>query len=45
VALVPFSAFGTDETANWFRASVGASSLDEIKAMLPRIKEALTKLK
>jgi len=45
VALVPFSAFGTDETANWFRASVGASSLDEIKAMLPRIKEALAKLK
>jgi aspartate aminotransferase len=45
VALVPFSAFGTDETENWFRASVGASSLEEIEAMIPRIKEALGKLK
>jgi aspartate aminotransferase len=45
VALVPFSAFGTDETENWFRASVGASSLQDIKDMLPRIKDALQKLK
>ena len=45
VALVPFSAFGTDETENWFRASVGACSLQDIKNMLPRIKAALEKLK
>jgi aspartate aminotransferase len=45
VALVPFSAFGTDETENWFRASVGASSLEDIQAMIPRIKDALLKLK
>jgi aspartate aminotransferase len=45
VALVPFSAFGTDETENWFRVSVGASSLQDIKDMLPRIKDALQKLK
>src|SRR6202012_110081 len=45
VALVPFSAFGTDETANWFRVSVGASTLQEIEAMIPRIKTALAKLK
>jgi aspartate aminotransferase len=45
VALVPFSAFGTDETENWFRASVGASSLQDIEQMIPRIKEALAKLK
>jgi aspartate aminotransferase len=45
VALVPFSAFGTDETENWFRASVGACSLAEIQAMIPRIKNALLKLK
>jgi len=44
VALVPFSAFGTDETENWFRASVGACSLQDIKDMLPRIKDALKKL-
>ncbi|WP_121201881.1 pyridoxal phosphate-dependent aminotransferase [Mucilaginibacter gracilis] len=43
-ALVPFSAFGTDESENWFRASVGASTLEEIEAMIPRIKTALAKL-
>lgn len=43
-ALVPFSAFGTSETENWFRASVGASTLEEIQAMIPRIKAALAKL-
>lgn len=43
-ALVPFSAFGTSESENWFRASVGASTLEEIQAMIPRIKAALAKL-
>lgn len=45
VALVPFSAFGTDETVNWFRASVGGCSLTDIENMIPRIKTALSKLK
>jgi len=45
VALVPFSAFGTDDDVNWFRASVGAITLQEIEQMIPRIKEALSKLK
>jgi aspartate aminotransferase len=44
VAFVPFSAFGTDEDVNWFRASVGASTLQDIQQMIPRIKEALSKL-
>jgi aspartate aminotransferase len=44
VALVPFSAFGTDESVNWFRASVGTSTLEDIQAMIPRIREALGKL-
>lgn len=44
VALVPFSAFGTGHEVNWFRASVGACSTDEIAAMIPRVKEALSKL-
>jgi len=44
VAFVPFSAFGTDDDVNWFRASVGASTLNDIKAMIPRIKTALCKL-
>lgn len=45
IALVPFSAFGTDETINWFRASVGACSLEDITIMLPRLRSALHKLK
>lgn len=45
VALVPFSAFGTNEDVNWFRASVGTITLEDIQAMIPRIKDALSKLK
>ncbi|MBG6234794.1 aspartate aminotransferase [Pedobacter sp. CAN_A7] len=44
-ALVPFSAFGNDENMAWFRASVGGCSLADIKAMMPRIKKALSELK
>jgi aspartate aminotransferase len=44
VALVPFSAFGTEDDVNWFRASVGASTLQDIQQLIPRIKEALVKL-
>lgn len=44
VALVPFSAFGTTEDEGWFRASVGASSFDDINEMIPRLKSALAKL-
>ena len=45
VALVPFSAFGTDETKAWFRASVGGCSLEDITSMIPRVKTALANLK
>ena len=45
VAFVPFSAFGTGDEVNWFRASVGASTLKDIKDLLPRVKDALSKLK
>lgn len=44
-ALVPFSAFGNDEDMPWFRASVGACTLQDVKDMMPRIKTALSKLK
>lgn len=44
-ALVPFSAFGNEHIMPWFRASVGACTLQDIKDMLPRIKTALSKLK
>ncbi|MBF9140352.1 pyridoxal phosphate-dependent aminotransferase [Hymenobacter properus] len=45
LALVPFSAFGSAPTEPWFRASVGAETVDSIKAALPRLKAALDKLK
>jgi aspartate aminotransferase len=45
VAFVPFSAFGTGEDVNWFRASVGASTLQDIEGLVPRIKTALEKLR
>ena len=44
-ALVPFSAFGDADNVPWFRASVGACTLQDIKDMMPRIKAALSKLK
>jgi aspartate aminotransferase len=44
-ALVPFSAFGNEDDMPWFRASVGACTLQDIKAMIPRIKDALSNLK
>jgi aspartate aminotransferase len=44
VAFVPFSAFGTGEDVNWFRVSVGASTLQDIVDLIPRIKDALLKL-
>ncbi len=41
LALVPFQAFGTRGEDGWFRASVGATSVEEIRAVLPRVREAL----
>jgi aspartate aminotransferase len=45
IAFVPFSAFGTDHNVNWFRASVGACTLQDIEQAIPRVKAALAKLK
>ncbi|HEX8330919.1 MAG TPA: aminotransferase class I/II-fold pyridoxal phosphate-dependent enzyme [Hymenobacter sp.] len=45
LALVPFSAFGTPATEPWFRASVGAETVESIQAALPRLKAALDKVK
>jgi aspartate aminotransferase len=40
-AIVPFSAFGDDMNKGWVRFSVGAVSLEEIDACLPRLRDAL----
>jgi aspartate aminotransferase len=45
IAFVPFSAFGTGDDVNWFRASVGACTLQDIEQAIPRVKAALAKLK
>ena len=45
LAVVPFGAFGTSELSPWFRMSVGGASLESIQSALPRLREALLKLK
>ena len=40
-ALVPFQAFGLKEDTGWFRLSVGAVSMEEIRAALPRVEAVL----
>ncbi|MHC2992840.1 aminotransferase, partial [Pontibacter sp. HJ8] len=45
LAVVPFSAFGSDAGLGWFRLSVGGASLDTIQASLGRLRAALQKLK
>ena len=45
LALVPFSAFGSPASEPWFRASVGAETVESIATALPRLKAALDKLK
>ncbi|TKC00973.1 pyridoxal phosphate-dependent aminotransferase [Pedobacter cryophilus] len=44
MALVPFSAFGTEDMC-WYRASVGACSAEEIESKIPQLKAALKQLK
>jgi aspartate aminotransferase len=41
VAVVPFQAFADPEQSGWFRLSVGAVTLAEIDAALPRIRAAI----
>jgi aspartate aminotransferase len=40
-AIVPFQAFGLAEDSGWFRVSVGAVSLADIAAALPRVRAVL----
>ena len=43
-AVVPFQAFGLREDSGWFRISVGAVTLAEIDAALPRVRAVLASL-
>jgi aspartate aminotransferase len=40
-AIVPFQAFGATDESGWFRMSIGAVSLEDIRAMFPRVRAAL----
>ena len=42
-AIVPFQAFGLKAEDGWFRLSVGAVSADDIRAALPRVREAIAR--
>lgn len=46
-AVVPFAAFGVekDEENGWFRASVGAVSVNDLTDCMPRLRQALSDLK
>lgn len=43
-AMVPFKAFGASADSNWFRLSVGATSLEGITNAIPNLEKALGKL-
>jgi aspartate aminotransferase len=44
LAAVPFQAFGLMEETGWFRISVGAVSLEEIRDVLPRLRGLLDRV-
>jgi aspartate aminotransferase len=44
IALVPFQAFGMGGETGWFRASIGAVGLAELRAAMDRLGEALGKI-
>jgi aspartate aminotransferase len=45
LAAVQFQAFGAREETGWFRLSAGAVSPDDIRGLMPRLREALKALK
>ncbi len=45
LALVPFSAFGSDKESEWYRLSVGTCKVEDIQEMLEKLEQALSKLK
>ncbi len=44
LAVVPFDAFGAHEADDWYRLSVGAVGVEELKAMLVRLAGAIARL-
>lgn len=44
LAIVPFSAFGAPKTSPWYRLSVGTCKLEDIPAMIGKLRGAMSKL-
>lgn len=44
LAVIPFSAFGSQTEAGWFRLSIGVVSVEQIQEMLPRLRRAIEAL-
>ena len=44
MAVVPFQAFGLREESGWRRLSVGAVSIEDVRALMPRLEAALLAL-
>lgn len=44
LAIVPFYAFGSDESSKWYRLSVGTCKLSDIDHVVASLREAMTKL-
>jgi aspartate aminotransferase len=44
LAVIPFSAFGSQTEAGWFRLSIGVVSVEQIQEMLPGLRRAIESL-
>ena len=44
LAIVPFYAFGSDESSKWYRLSVGTCKLSDVDLVITSLREAMSKL-
>jgi aspartate aminotransferase len=42
LAVIPFGAFGSEGDHGWFRVSIGVVSVEEIEALMPRLRQAVS---
>jgi aspartate aminotransferase len=42
LAVIPFGAFGAEGDHGWFRVSIGVVSVEEIEALMPRLRQAVS---
>ncbi|WP_317899684.1 pyridoxal phosphate-dependent aminotransferase [Aurantibacillus circumpalustris] len=45
LAIVPFYAFGSADTSNWYRLSVGTCKLEDVEPIITNLRNALSRLK